>query len=60
MTLPVEMKYDLTLAEQAYSLAERWDASRDKPIDSLDFKSTDLDNFDSNQKGQSQPPHALP
>ena len=52
MTLPVEMKYDLTLAEQAYSLAERWDASRDKPIDSLDFKSTDLDNFDSNQKGQ--------
>ena len=52
MTLPVEMKYDLTLAELAYSLAERWDASRDKPVDSLDFKSTDLDNFDSNQKGQ--------
>ncbi|PAV21678.1 leukotriene-A4 hydrolase [Pyrrhoderma noxium] len=50
LTLPVEMKYDLTLAEQAYSLAERWNASRDKPVDSLDFKSTDLDNFDSNQK----------
>ena len=47
------MKYDLTLAQQAYALAGCWDASRGKDISSLDFKSNDLDDFDSNQKGKS-------
>lgn len=50
-SLPVEMEYDLTLAKEAYELASRWDAARSTAIDSLDFKSTDLDGFDSNQKG---------
>ncbi|THH04799.1 hypothetical protein EW145_g5260 [Phellinidium pouzarii] len=50
LSLPVEMEYDITLAEQAYKLAERWDASRVKDVKSLGFKSTDLDHFDSNQK----------
>ena len=45
------MDYDLTLAEQAYSLAARWDASRAKDVKSLDFKPDDLESFDSNQKG---------
>ncbi|KAI5118514.1 hypothetical protein M0805_007683 [Coniferiporia weirii] len=62
LSLPVEMEYDLTLAEQAYRLADRWDASREEDIRLLDFKATDLDTFDSNQKAvflerlQSLPP----
>ncbi|PCH33157.1 hypothetical protein WOLCODRAFT_147267 [Wolfiporia cocos MD-104 SS10] len=48
--LPVKMTYDLTLAEQAYALATKWDASRSTPIDQLTFRETDLDSFDSNQK----------
>ena len=44
------MEYDLTLAEQAYALAKRWDASRDtSDLSQLDFKATDLLDFDSNQ-----------
>ncbi|OCB89221.1 hypothetical protein A7U60_g3588 [Sanghuangporus baumii] len=50
LTLPVEMEYDLTLAKYAYELAARWDASRVKDINSLNFKSNDLSDFDSNQK----------
>ncbi|KAL5518474.1 LAP2 [Sanghuangporus vaninii] len=50
LTLPVEMEYDLTLAKHAYELAARWDASRVKDINSLNFKSNDLSDFDSNQK----------
>ncbi|KAI5118515.1 hypothetical protein M0805_007684 [Coniferiporia weirii] len=50
LTLPVDMEYDLTLAQQAYELAARWDSSRDKAVISLDFKASDLDGFDSNQK----------
>lgn len=52
LSLPVEMEYDLSLAKQAYNLAERWDAARSKSVDSLDFKSTDLDSFDTNQKSE--------
>ncbi len=48
--LPVKMEYDTTLAEQAYRLAERWDASRNvSDVSELDFKGGDLDGFDSNQ-----------
>lgn len=41
----------MSLAEEAYVLATRWDASRNTDIKSLDFKANDLDAFDSNQKG---------
>jgi leukotriene-A4 hydrolase len=44
------MEYDLTLAEQAYTLARRWDASRGtSDLSHLDFKESDLDGFDTNQ-----------
>ncbi|KAF9476002.1 zincin [Pholiota conissans] len=48
--LPVKMEYDLTLAQAAYKLAERWDAARDTAeIPKLDFKKSDLEDFNSNQ-----------
>ncbi|KAF8202833.1 hypothetical protein BJ912DRAFT_1018714 [Pholiota molesta] len=48
--LPVKMEYDLTLAETAYKLAERWDAARNATdIPKLDFKKSDLEGFNSNQ-----------
>ncbi|KAI0044083.1 leukotriene-A4 hydrolase [Auriscalpium vulgare] len=46
--LPVEPEYDTSLAKPAYDLAARWDASRAST--SLDFKQSDLDSFNSNQK----------
>ncbi|KAJ7171572.1 peptidase family M1-domain-containing protein [Mycena crocata] len=46
--LPVEMTYDATLAQTAYALADRWDASR-VTADTAEFKKTDLDSFNSNQ-----------
>ena len=50
--LPVKMEYDISLAEQAYKLAERWDASRNiSDVSQLDFKGKDLDGFNSNQIG---------
>ena len=49
--LPVEMDYDLTLAETAYKLAKRWDAARETGIPNLDFNESDLKDFDSNQIG---------
>ncbi|KAJ7086015.1 peptidase family M1-domain-containing protein [Mycena belliarum] len=50
LKLPVKMEYDITLAQAAYTLAERWDASRSIPeIPTLDFKKSDLDAFNSNQ-----------
>ncbi|KDR68677.1 hypothetical protein GALMADRAFT_231006 [Galerina marginata CBS 339.88] len=60
--LPVKMEYDITLAEAAYKLAERWDAARKADVSQLDFKETDLKDFNSNQivafleKLQSYPP----
>ncbi|KAJ7630308.1 peptidase family M1-domain-containing protein [Roridomyces roridus] len=47
--LPVDMEktYDSSLAQAAYALAERWDASRGG--DASSFKKGDLDGFDSNQ-----------
>ncbi|KAJ7454867.1 peptidase family M1-domain-containing protein [Mycena latifolia] len=50
LTLPVKMEYDLTLAQEAYALADRWDASRStSEVSDLDFKKSDLDTFNSNQ-----------
>jgi len=50
LQLPVKMEYDLTLAEQAYALAERWNSSRNTlDVSQLDFKESDLDGLDSNQ-----------
>lgn len=49
LELPVKMEYDLTLAEAAYALAERWDASRKTIVSKLDFNESDLKDFDSNQ-----------
>ncbi|RDB24666.1 Leukotriene A-4 hydrolase [Hypsizygus marmoreus] len=50
LELPVKMEYDLTLAKQAYELAERWDNARTKgDVAKLGFKDSDLDGFNSNQ-----------
>lgn len=47
------MKYDMSLADKAYALAERWDKAREtSDIAQLDFKASDLKDFDSNQKSQ--------
>jgi len=49
--LPVKMEYDLTLAEQAYALAAKWDASRStSDLSKLPFTENDLQEFDPNQK----------
>ncbi|KAG7442686.1 zincin [Guyanagaster necrorhizus] len=48
-SLPVTMEYDTSLATKAYSLAERWDASRATEVSKLSFKSDDLSGFNSNQ-----------
>ncbi|KAL0950506.1 hypothetical protein HGRIS_007315 [Hohenbuehelia grisea] len=50
LELPVKMEYDISLAEEAYKLAERWDASRSQSdITKLGFKNSDLKSFNSNQ-----------
>jgi len=48
--LPVEVDFDLTLAKQAYALADRWDAARAIDISKTPFSPTDIDGFNSNQK----------
>jgi leukotriene-A4 hydrolase len=48
--LPVQEEFDLTLATQAYALADRWDAARAIDISKTSFSSTDLDGFNSSQK----------
>lgn len=50
------MDYDLTLAEQAYDLAKRWDAARSTEISKLYFSASDLKDFNSNQKSASIQP----
>jgi len=47
--LPVVMKYDTTLATQAYNLAVKWDASRGSPISTLPFTADDVKDFNGNQ-----------
>ena len=44
------MDLDLTLAKQAYALADRWDAVRAIDISKTSFSATDMDDFNSNQK----------
>jgi leukotriene-A4 hydrolase len=52
VTLPVKLEYDLTLVNASYSLADRWNASRDiDDLTKLDFKPSDLDDLNSNQRG---------
>lgn len=51
LRLPVEMEYDLTLANPANELADRWYESRHTAdISKLDFKGSDLDSLDANQR----------
>lgn len=53
LDLPVDVKYDETLANDAYKLAERWYESRSQSDPSGSFKKTDLDYLTNNQKGTS-------
>jgi len=48
--LPVQVDLDLTLAKQAYVLADRWDAARALDISKTTFSAADMDGFNSNQK----------
>jgi len=43
------MEYDLTLAQKAYQLADKWDSARETEASKLDFKKSDLIDFSSNQ-----------
>jgi len=44
----------MSLAEAVYDLAERWDAARSViDVENLDFKETDVEEFNANQKSQS-------
>ncbi|KAG5642560.1 hypothetical protein DXG03_002547 [Asterophora parasitica] len=49
LTLPVEIRYDITLAQQAYALAAQWDAARSQEVAKLKFAKEDLEGFNSNQ-----------
>jgi leukotriene-A4 hydrolase len=52
LDLPVEMDYDMTLANAAFSLAERWDASRSTSDPSKSgFRGGDIHGFNGNQIG---------
>ena len=54
LELPVKMQYDTSLAEQAYALAAKWDASRNtSDVSQLPFKASDLEGYGSNQIGTS-------
>jgi len=48
--LPIQEDLDLTLARQAYALADRWDAARAIDVSKTSFVATDLDDFNSNQR----------
>ena len=48
--LPVQPDLDLTLAKQAYALADRWDAARAIDVSKTTFNAADMDGFNSNQK----------
>jgi leukotriene-A4 hydrolase len=49
----VEPSYDTTLAESAYSLAARWDASRTiSDVNKLGFATSDVEGYNSNQKSE--------
>lgn len=44
------MDVDLSLAKQAYALADRWDAARATDISETSFNASDVDGFNSNQR----------
>ncbi len=46
------MKYDTSLADKAYELAEKWDAARDSEVADLRFTAHDVDSFSSLQKSK--------
>lgn len=49
----MEPSYDTTLAESAYSLATRWDASRAiSDVNKLGFAVSDVESYNSNQKSE--------
>lgn len=49
----MEPSYDTSLAESAYSLAARWDASRTiSDVNKLDFVVSDVEGYNSNQKSE--------
>ncbi|TIB91004.1 hypothetical protein E3Q06_00076 [Wallemia mellicola] len=52
LSLPVELDYDTSLADVAYSLAEKWNNQRDSEVDHLKevFSEGDIHSFNSNQK----------
>jgi leukotriene-A4 hydrolase len=50
LKLPVEPSYDTTLAESAYGLAARWDATRTSDVNKLEFVASDMEGYNSNQK----------
>ncbi|KAF8329109.1 leukotriene-A4 hydrolase [Cantharellus anzutake] len=50
LSLPADIPYDTTLANDAYLLAARWNESKNHDISKLDFNHEDLDSFNSNQK----------
>lgn len=45
VTLPVPMEYDMTLAQQSYTLAERWSKAKD----TSEFNANDIIGMDANQ-----------
>jgi hypothetical protein len=42
------MEYDMTLAQQSYTLAERWSKTKD----TSEFSATDISGMDANQIGE--------
>jgi len=55
LSLPVDISYDTTLANDAYLLTHRWYDSKTEDVSKLDFSPTDLNPFNSNQKGSFSP-----
>ncbi len=51
LSLPIDIPYDTTLANDAYLLAQRWNDSKTEDVGNLEFSQNDLDSFNSNQKG---------
>jgi len=48
--LPVKLQFDVSLGKEAYDLAARWDDARFVAVTDLSFTTTDLNDFNSNQK----------
>ena len=48
------MEYDLTLAQKAYLLAEKWDSARGTETSKLDFTESDLQEFSASQTSRAK------